>query len=294
MDTISRILTYYLPVLNRACRRKPNFETHTPKTMKTINAIKADSHRPSLQESTRPKPSQTFARRTSRFILAISVALCASSAATQAQTWETVDDIDAPSAKADGITADSVGNVFVAGSINDTVGITHAVVMKSSDQGDTWVTADDVTSATSSRGAGRIASARIAVSGNAIEDHLVTASMAQGTKWLIRRSVDAGAKWATLDLYIHPNPQYVLAGPPSVALDGIGNIYAVGSATETVVVTSKGKTTTSTIPPAASKTRGRPVEHYQSSGSDAENCLRRDQRVWDKQHRYFLAGTEEQ
>ena len=198
----------------------------------------------SLTDRPNPPYSLTSMRwRIPRVLLALGVAVCAGSPIVKAQTWETVDDIDSPAAFAAGVVSDSAGNVFVAGSIKDATGNSHATVMKSNDQGGTWVTLDYVAAATNSWTIRGIVSARIAIGENTFENHLVTASLSGGNKWLIRRSVNAGATWATLDIYMNPNPQYVLESPPSLALDGKGNIFAVGVATETTIITIKGKTT---------------------------------------------------
>lgn len=214
--------------------------------MKPINEMKSASHRSSLYESTRSTPARTLARRVPRVFLALCVALCASSAATQAQTWETVDDIDSPSANASGITADRTGNVFVAGSIKDALGITHAIVMKSNDQGTNWVTSNDFTSSDGSAASfTAIASANTTTGPGTGEDHVVAIGKAEGSRWLIRGTTDAGTTWTTLDLFTHPNPNYVLSSPSAVALAGNGNIYVIGTATETIV-TYKGKTASTT------------------------------------------------
>ena len=150
----------------------------------------------------------------SRLTLAIGVVLCASCAALHAQTWATVDDVDAPAASAREVTADSEGNIFVAGSMKDETTRNHAVIMRSTDGGAIWETSADFP-ATIDEVVGppgpaasfsAIASAHVA-SG---ENHIVAAGRirqvfsAAGPRtgqWLIIRSKDAGATWETVDEY---------------------------------------------------------------------------------------------
>src|SRR6478609_3675024 len=73
-----------------------------------------------------------------RLLIGFSVALCTSTAIVRAQSFQTVDDYPAPSAQNERIISDSAGNLFSAGSAKDETGRNHAVIMKSSDAGDTW------------------------------------------------------------------------------------------------------------------------------------------------------------
>ena len=229
--------------------------------MKHITEIQAASHRSSLQESTRSRHLETIARRASRLILAFGITISASFAAVQAETWATVDDMF-PSASAYAATTDAAGNIFVAGSARDALGRPTAVVMKSSDGGQTWdndpstpdieESSDAISTTDGSFAEFRaIASARVASGGNVFADHVVTTGRAKrvptaagpmASPWLIRRSTDAGATWVMLDEFVHPayNHGPGNMGPWGVALDSSGTIFAAGSALE-AIVSYKGK-----------------------------------------------------
>src|ERR1035441_1497082 len=63
-----------------------------------------------------------------------------------AQPWQTVDDFQYTSGRtafASGMGADALGNVYSVGSGRDAANISHALVMRSGDQGATWQTIED-------------------------------------------------------------------------------------------------------------------------------------------------------
>ena len=236
--------------------------------MNTINEIQKTSRLSlsSLWKSADSKLSWGLPGRNSRLMLAIGVALCASPAAAQAQAWETVDDIptmlpaEVYAASVQAATTDSAGNLFVAGymskpGISDTGKLAYlarGVVMKSSDGGQTWDSApstpgvDEPADATvapsdySYAGFHAIASARTTVG----EEHLVSAGrdgripvpvspdtpVGYNGRWIVRRSLDAGATWVTLDQFVHPTYSTLNTnpGPWGAAVATSGNI--IGSA----------------------------------------------------------------
>lgn len=201
--------------------------------MKTIDQTTAH---PLLHERpARLKPAVAPARRTMRVILALGALLCAGSAPTHAQTWETID--DAAGATGEGVykvTSDSAGNIFAAGYVRDATERYHAVIMKSSDSGATWATVIDYPavndlSAPNGPFAGFTSIVSADVGG---ERHLV----ATGTHrrlpnpgyrsvWMTIRSRDGGATWETLDEYLPPFPSSM--PPRDVAVDANGNHYIV-------------------------------------------------------------------
>ena len=226
--------------------------------MTLVDQLQAASRRcrTSLQEATRANTAQTLTQRTSRVILAVVLALCASSAIAQTPSWQTVDDFPDPSASASKITTDSAANIFVAGWTRDATSRSHAVVMRSSDSGATWEISADLPAPQDNPGSPygsaaaftAIASAQVAGS----ENHLVAAgrikrvynaSGAFSGQWLIIRSKDAGATWETVDEYTHPTYSQISSNtfPGGVAVDSSGNIYVAGGAEQSIV---KGRTTT--------------------------------------------------
>ncbi len=63
-----------------------------------------------------------------------------------AQTWQTVDDFQhavGKPASALALGADASGNIYAAGNGTDAAGVGHALVMKSTDAGNSWATIQD-------------------------------------------------------------------------------------------------------------------------------------------------------
>ncbi len=242
--------------------------------MNSRNTITAASHRRLSSRRAPSRPATILARtiRASRLVLALGTALCASSASAQtAPAWELVDDL-APAAVARAITADSAGNIFVAGNTRDSANRPTAVVMKSSNGGLTWDNdpstpdVDESSDALSTTDGSlavfdAIAARRVTTPAGTLEDQVVSSGRAgrvyggpsdplTGTltsPWLIRRTRNAGATWETLDQFVHPAyhqlPGY--ARPYGIAMDQSGTIYVAGCARESIP-TTKGKTVTYT------------------------------------------------
>ena len=240
--------------------------------MKPSTEIKTVSHRcpTTLRNLPRSRHRDTLTRRMSRLMLTLGMALCAGSASVQAQTWETVDDVS-PYSAAFGATADRAGNLFVAGYMRDAANLQHAVIMKSSDAGQTWDSdpstpevdepSDSIPPPTGGSGVGAkawfegVASARVADGAGGFADHLVAFGKSQPPvlnsndpyhiHWIIRRSLDGGVTWQTIDDYQHPTYDLVPLAPNNVgggvvAVDSSGTVWVTGLAVERTV--SRGKT----------------------------------------------------
>ncbi len=205
----------------------------------------------------------TLARRALGQISAGILAL-AGTAVLHAENWETIYEVPTVgSAKA--VVSDAAGNLFLAGSMRATTSApVYAVIMKSSDGGQSWDSdpstpdVDDPVDAFSGIGSTAaydgLAAMRVSDGAGGFTDHVVAAGRgsrpvtnqlgAFNANVFIRRSLDAGATWQTLDEYEHPTYENLI-GPRIVALDSQGNIYTVIEALEHVV-TTRGRNTTTT------------------------------------------------
>ncbi len=164
-------------------------------------------------------PSGPLRALFTRLLACAAAALCFSAAA---QTWQTVADIPyGAGVDAYGATADPSGNLFVAGDVWDSTQTLHAVIWKSADDGATWTTVDASTDAGGPQY-------------NAIASDKLGTLYAAGTSfsdsngsetWFVRRSLDGGTTWATVDSLTNPYQ----ADPFGVATDSGGNAYVVGS-----------------------------------------------------------------
>jgi hypothetical protein len=123
-----------------------------------------------------------------------------------------------------GVAGDLSGNIFVFGQASDASGIAHWLVRKSTtgDPG-TWTTVDDVSSAVA-RNMMFVPAAGLFTVG------ITSASKTQGEGWMVRRSLDGGASWTTVDLYKLPKVSgfWQTAAALGVSGDGQGRIYVVG------------------------------------------------------------------
>ena len=152
--------------------------------------------------------------------LTLNGALAVLAHAAFAQTWQTVDDAYVgDGAYALCMAKDPFGNIYAGGSIGDTNSnyLNLAAVRKSSDGGVTWTTVDmlglapaDPLDVYETRG--------IAVDpAGAI--YAVGGAYGPGN-WFVRRSLDSGATWQTVDL---PG-----GSAEAVATDASGNVFAAG------------------------------------------------------------------
>ena len=143
------------------------------------------------------------------------------------------------SAFANSITSDANGNLFASGSAPDSSGLGHWLVRKSSDAGETWASSDDFTAGLAQRvdflpDAGLFAAGTIRITSGK------GGKSTPSNCWLVRRSVDNGITWSSVDRSDPPAgySDYPFAG---AAADAQGNVYVAG---RTTIVVTNGRTTT--------------------------------------------------
>ena len=149
-----------------------------------------------------------------------------------AQTWQTVDDYQYVIGKrsiVNSLAKDPSGNLYAAGDGVNAAGIYHALAMKSTDGGLTWATIDDYSdpnNSTTGSGPGYDAGIVSDSAGNLYAAGYEPMSGGGGTNlWFVRRSIDAGVTWSTVDSFIRPS----VAEPRAMATDPAGNVYVTGS-----------------------------------------------------------------
>jgi hypothetical protein len=140
-------------------------------------------------------------------------------------SWSTVDLYQYAAGQwvdAAGFTADNSGNVYVvgggrdAGSKKNPVGNLHWLVRKSANGGP-WTVVDDVQGSTPNfvaNGAAFVAGAGVFVVGGP--------NASASSLWMVRRSLDAGTTWSTVD-------NSLAGGAAAVGSDSLGNIYVTGA-----------------------------------------------------------------
>lgn len=144
-------------------------------------------------------------------------------------SWSTVDLFQYSSgvaAQARGVVGDGSGNVFAFSEVLDAKSLLHWVIRRStSGNSGSWTTVDDLLNATT-RNMAFVSGAGLFAVGFTAE----TRSLSAG--WLVRRSLDRGSTWSTVDLYqLAPGKQnnYQDAAALGIASDARGTIYVVGS-----------------------------------------------------------------
>jgi hypothetical protein len=146
-------------------------------------------------------------------------------------TWATVDDftLGGSQAQPNALAADAAGNVYVDGAARTagSTGTNYAIVRKgtpTTSGGMTWSTIEADAGKPAASGVFCHSTAGIFLSGTV----LLSSSKSSVLAWMVRRSLDGGATWATVDVYQLDSTQPAFA--EAVGADASGNLYAVGSA----------------------------------------------------------------
>src|ERR1043166_121231 len=148
---------------------------------------------------------------------------------TLAQTWQTVDDFQYTAGKnafATGLAKDPAGNIYAAGDAQDAGGAWHAVAMKSGPGGTTWAPIDDYSYLNSGYDAGIVCDAVGNLYGAGYNGPFPDGK----THWFVRRSVDGGLSWSTVDDFAFGR----YTNPRALTTDSAGNVYVVGQGTVVV------------------------------------------------------------
>lgn len=171
----------------------------------------------------------TLQRSTLLTLSALTLSVCAACA----QTWQTVDDfqyIAGQDSGNAGLVVAPNGTLFAAGWGFDPT-LSHGLVMASADGGLTWSgPLDDFTNGgafyASYNGVGCDAAGSIYAAGYYSGDG--------PNHWLLRRSTDGGATWATVDDYFDGGWE---TAANAVAADAAGNVYVAGYSTAGSIAT---------------------------------------------------------
>ncbi len=154
-----------------------------------------------------------------------------------AQTWTTVDDFVYASGQqvtATALGADTAGNTYAAGWGGDAAGIPHALVMKSADAGNTWSTIQDFNYASGAdsffEGFGVDAGGNLYAVGMGWTNSVSRRSTVTTGHWIVRRSADKGATWATVDDFSLALGR--MAWALNFTTDSAGNLYVAGAAND--------------------------------------------------------------
>jgi hypothetical protein len=163
--------------------------------------------------------------------LSLRLALCGAVAllthTTFGQAWQTVDDYQpppGPESLGQAMCKDPLGNLYAAGYVSiDTSLDTAAVIKKSSDGGATWsvidaFSNDDAAPWCEYWGITSDAAGNLYAAG---DDPYSTNGI-----WFVRRSLDGGVTWSTVDKLSLSNSDSARA----VATEAAGNVYVVGQA----------------------------------------------------------------
>jgi hypothetical protein len=154
-------------------------------------------------------------------------------------TWTTVDLFQYPVSSVDvdptGFIADNAGNIYVVGWASS-AGNGHWLVRKSTDGGQTWANVDDMTGGTIPSQGCFVPGVGLFVVGSG------SPSVPGVSGWTVRRSLNGGATWTTVDA-----PFGSSAGAWSVASDSAGNIYVAGSVSVTTTTTKPKSTVTYSV-----------------------------------------------
>lgn len=151
-------------------------------------------------------------------------------------TWSTVDDFSLGGLRnaAYSIAADATGDIYVVGvgSTGTTSYGPDTWIVRKGVNGTSWSTVDTFGPESGSAGLGVIVhpTAGVLVVGNSI----FTSGKYSYNGWTVRRSLNGGATWSTVDTFQLGNTS-VARG---IGTDARGNLYVVGNAFETI----KGKT----------------------------------------------------
>jgi hypothetical protein len=140
-----------------------------------------------------------------------------------AQSWQTVDDfaLAGGDAEAHGVAVDAAGGVYVVGTANG-----HAIVRYSADGGANWSTRGDFQYPSLTNNVFN------AITINPQGDLFVGGSSGYGRyHWIVRRSIDHGISWETVDDFFQPmnGPEPGTNGAVySLSSDAQGRVYGAG------------------------------------------------------------------
>jgi hypothetical protein len=156
-------------------------------------------------------------------------------------SWTLVDDFAYPTGIGTEfwkVGADALGNLFVIGTSLDTARVGHWLVRRSQDGGATWATVDDYLGPGNKAGAGAdpsgllvLNSGQIYVVGSgAITFSSIGKKTRGATDWVVRRSLDGGTTWTTVDDYeFAPGTSEGVSVAQAITASGSG-LFAAGFA----------------------------------------------------------------
>jgi hypothetical protein len=140
-------------------------------------------------------------------------------------TWATVDDFAVVGAnpQPNWVTVDTAGNVYVAGVVQYTNGV-HTWTVRKGLSGASFSTVDSFAPGGFGNAQAIFAHATAGIFAAGYTNYTVSSKHGSSTYsiWTVRRSLDGGATWTTVDNSIYGQPR-------SIGSDAVGDIYVVGA-----------------------------------------------------------------